>query len=225
VFLVGVGTLGPIATAATLINPASVPAAILGAFFISLMLSPALALGIFGWVSFLMWRLQRKAAAEGAPDKPIAPVWPAGWFIAYAAAWAAAVEQAVKAYRALPTTQPSRCYVATAAARGHRRFVRARVVEGMVVNDQLRRLKLGELALAAVAPRVHVALRKVYDQVGPVLASALVAPILADMAYVLLKPAEWSVVVVLRRLLTNFDAVAASLYLGRGAAPAEKDRT
>jgi hypothetical protein len=95
----------------------------------------------------------------------------------------------------------------------------------MAVNDQLRRLKVGELALAAIAPRLHATLRKVYDRVGPVLASALVTPILADAAYVLLKPAEWSTAFVLRRLLRNFDALAASLYLGRAPAPAEKDRT
>jgi hypothetical protein len=214
-----------IAVAMTLIEPVSVPGSIFGAFFISLVLAPPWALGIYGWVSILMWRIGAQATARGAPDEPIAIVWPAGWAVAYAASWTLAIEQAVGAYRALPTTPPPGCYVATAAARGHRRFVRTQVLGGMAVNDQLRRLKVGELALAGIAPRLHATLRKVYDRVGPVLASALVTPILADAAYVLLKPAEWSTAFVLRRLLRNFDALAASLYLGRAPAPAEKDRT
>jgi hypothetical protein len=225
VLLVVTGALLAVAAVATLINPVSVPAAVLGTLVASVLLSPVFALGVYGWVAILMWRLRKSATAEGAPDQPIAPVWPAGWFVAYAAAWAAAVEQAVKAYGALPTTQPSSCYVATAAARGHRRFVRARVVEGISVNDQLRRLKVGELALAALAPRLHRAVRTIYDRVGPVLAGALISPTLADVAYVLLKPAEWGVALILRRLVNDFDALAASLYFGRGVAPAEKDRT
>ena len=40
------------------------------------------------------------------------------WGTAYAASWAAAVAQAIRSYQALPTTQPTGCYVASAAARG-----------------------------------------------------------------------------------------------------------
>ena len=55
----------------------------------------------------------------------------------------------------------------------------------------MRYLKCAELVLAHVAPRGHCVCRRIYDLVGPVLAAILVHPMLADMAYLSLKPAEW----------------------------------
>ena len=55
-------------------------------------------------------------------------------------------------------------------------------------------------------------LRRIYDRVGPVLARGLVHAVLADVAYLLLKPAEWGVVFCLRRVVADFDFVARRVY-------------
>ena len=83
-----------------------------------------------------------------------------------------------------------------------------------LVNLHLRRLKCCELALRALSPRTHRLLRAIYNRVGPRLAACCVHPLLADVAYIGLKPLEWLGVGCLRRLLPNFDALAARLYRG-----------
>ncbi|MFI5402199.1 MAG: DUF6688 family protein [Planctomycetota bacterium] len=105
---------------------------------------------------------------------------------AYYAAFAYAFFQASRLYRELPEHR-SDCYVATAAARGHRRLV------GPWPSLQLVWLKRGELVLAQLAPRVHRRLRRVYDGVGPGFAARIRHPLAADLAYLSLKPAEWAV--------------------------------
>lgn len=119
------------------------------------------------------------------------------WIGAQVAGWSLAVIRAMEVYARLPKTPPSHCYVATAAARGHRRFVGSTkhmiADEGteMWINPQLRVLKCGEIALQTLWPRGHAACRRVYDTVGPWLARRLTHPLLADAAYLALKPAEW----------------------------------
>jgi hypothetical protein len=56
-------------------------------------------------------------------------------------------------------------------------------------------------------------LRAIYDRIGPTMAAALVHPLLADLAYVLLKPAEWITLLLLRRTIKHFDHLAAGIYL------------
>jgi len=176
------------------------------AYLLVLIMGPAWCLEAYAALAILSSRVR-------APERdPRARVLVPLWFAAYGASWATAVAAAIRTYRALPTTQPSGCYVVTAAARGHRRFVRARAAGGMMVNDQLRRLKCAEIALATAAPSLHRAVRGAYDRVGPVLAAGMVHPLLADLAYVLLKPAEWASAFLLRRLVHDFDALAANMY-------------
>jgi hypothetical protein len=139
------------------------------------------------------------------------------WFAAYFAAWRTAVVLMLQQYSELPVTPPSDCYVSTAAAKGHRRFVRgepvsARSGEMRRVNDQMRYLKAAELLLRASSPRGHRVLRSIYDRVGPVLAATLVHPALADTAYLALKPAEWLARAVLALLVPGQGALIRSLY-------------
>ena len=120
------------------------------------------------------------------------------WLAAYMSAWRMAVAQTIKAYSALPTSPPSGCYVATAAAQGHPSVVRSwevRCDDGSVrsVNKQLAYLKCGELALQALCPTCHHYLRAAYDRIGPPMAKVLRYRLAADLAYWGLKPAEWAV--------------------------------
>ncbi len=118
------------------------------------------------------------------------------WLAAYLGAWRTSVLWMLQEYAKLPTTPPEGCYVSTAAARGHRRLVGAEEYaarSGKVyrVNDQMRYLKAAELLLAALSPPAHRVCRQIYDLIGPKLAARLVHPLLADAAYLSLKPAEW----------------------------------
>jgi hypothetical protein len=80
------------------------------------------------------------------------------------------------------------------------------------IHWQMRRLKAAELALAIAAPRLHVSLRALYDVVGPRLATLFSNPIAADLAYLLLKPAEWLAYAALCALVRNFDDLASGIY-------------
>jgi hypothetical protein len=82
----------------------------------------------------------------------------------------------------------------------------------MLVNDQLRTLKCAEVALEAVAPRLHRAVRGVYDLIGPVFARMLVHPVLADAAYLALKPFEWLARVATRCIVPDIDELARKVY-------------
>lgn len=128
-----------------------------------------------------------------------------GWAAAQLAAWRKSMDLAIAVYAQLPTEDP-RCYVCTAAAQGHARFVRSRPIvahDGRIasVNAQLQTLKAAELALIVVAPRCHRRLRRLYNRLGPPLARRLKNPWLADAAYVSLKPAEWLARLLLRNVL------------------------
>jgi hypothetical protein len=127
-----------------------------------------------------LWRRLRRESRVHARGPFLA------WLAAYGAAFAYAFFQASRLYRELPEHR-SDCYVATAAARGHRRLV------GPWPSPQLLWLKRGELVLAQLAPRVHRRLRRVYDRAGPPFAQKLRHPLAADLAYLSLKPAEWAV--------------------------------
>ena len=103
------------------------------------------------------------------------------WFAAHCGAWRLSFIWMLEEYSQLPTTEPNRCFVCTAAARGHRRVVHGedyRAPNGSLyrVNDQLRILKAFELLLLSTSPHAHCICRRVYDRVGPMLAAVLVHP-------------------------------------------------
>jgi hypothetical protein len=205
------------------IEPRSIPAAIFGAGLLSLLLAPGWTLAIYLVMSILICRVVRHERQRGLTVEPLSPFWPFAWLTGYAASWGLAVQQAIQAYRALPTAPPHHCYIASAAARGHRRFVRSRKShQGVPVNDQLRRLKCGEIALATLTPRLHRATRRIYDAVGPAMAAAMIHPLLADLAYALLKPAEWATSFALRRTVPQFDRLANGLYSEENATAHER---
>lgn len=119
------------------------------------------------------------------------------WFGGYFAAWRVAYLAVLEEYQKLPVQEPQRCYLCTAAARGHRCFVGSQEYHSSDgrkyrVNDQLRCFKAFELLLIAACPRLHRLCRRIYDCVGPVLAKTIEFPLFADLAYIALKPAEWT---------------------------------
>jgi len=139
------------------------------------------------------------------------------WIVAYAAALRFDILKMYELYAALPPTPPADCYIATATARGHPKFVRAWTVQradgkSMQVNKQLQRLKCAELAVMAVNPRLHKLLRKMYDVIGKCLARAIQSPFIADAAYLILKPWEGLVGVVLKFVVPEIDSFSSKLY-------------
>jgi hypothetical protein len=98
-------------------------------------------------------------------------------------------------YDALPPRSGG-CFVATAAAKGHPCFVGSHIAtnsagKAVPITQQLVALKTFENLVEARRPRAHRALRFFYNRIGPPLAACIVHPLLADFAYLLLKPAEW----------------------------------
>jgi hypothetical protein len=122
-------------------------------------------------------------------------------------------------YSKLPVTQPSSCFVCSAAAYGHQRIVRASPVlvlgQTHMINRQLQRLKFLEIVLIVATPTLHRFLRRVYNRVGPLIASpGRSNRWYADLCYLSLKPVEWFALLVqaiARVPRTQVDAI----YTGR----------
>jgi len=138
------------------------------------------------------------------------------WLSGFAAAWRVVVLSTLEVYSRLPTTPPE-CYIATAAAYGHPRFVGSREIiftngKSMRVNAQLQNLKCAELVLKSTSPRLHGILRKVYDVVGRKLAVKITNPFLSDIAYLLLKPFEWFAVFIFEIFLSEAKIIAKEFY-------------
>lgn len=177
-----------------------VPWAIFGIVVLgSLTGGPAIAAGVYAYALFFAcWSTPRE-------PYPLAGriAWPLAWVAADIAAWKISLIAAAKTYATLPTTAPGGCFVVTAAASGHPRFVRSREIltsagTSIRVNDQLRHLKFAELAVAIVSPRSHRAVRKIYDRLGPPIARRVTRhPLFADVTYAMLKLIEWPAMFVL----------------------------
>ena len=160
--------------------------------------------GAPGW-AFLTYGLLSVRLLKSTFEPPAAPMrrlLPFSWLGAYLAAWPIAVVQAMEAYTRL-STKPPDCYVCSAAAHGHAWFVGAKTVlsqEGHRVrmNRQMVVLKMAELALKAIVPTLHQRLRITYDRIGPPLARRIRHPLMADLAYLSLKPIEWITLIFIR---------------------------
>lgn len=140
---------------------------------------------------FISEQVRRPDSSNHRPK--LWPLFAIGWLAAWLASWRWAVHVMLDEYSKLPTTNPN-CYVSSAAANGHPQWVGSceNPRSGMVVNDQMRRLKFLEIALQAMAPPLHQRLRSLYDRIGPPLARQCKRSIwLADLSYIMLKPAEW----------------------------------
>ena len=81
----------------------------------------------------------------------------------------------------------------TTAAADHTRFVRSWFdrQRHRTVNRQLLTLQAFETHLRLDLPRFHRQLRRCYNIIGPVVASCIRYRLIADAAYVALKPIEW----------------------------------
>ncbi len=177
------------------------------ALFVALAGAPALTLAAYAWASRVAWTVSHRSDEEDEAVGHLRWIAPVAWLAMFVGAWRLSMAAAVAEYAKLPTSAPG-CYVATAAARGHRRFVRSRLVRDdrggtFAVNEQLRRLKCAEILLRASSPELHRHLRRAYDHIGPRLARFLGPPLAADVAYVLLKPIEGLALVLLRAALPD----------------------
>ena len=76
----------------------------------------------------------------------------------------------------------------------------------------MRYLKAAELLLAGISPTAHRVCRRIYDLIGPKLAATLIHPLLADAAYLTLKPAEWLSRVALALLLPGRREAIRRIY-------------
>lgn len=142
---------------------------------------------------------------------------PLTWLSAYTAACAVAITRGVDYFAALPVQPSGICYVASAAAKGHRHIVGSRPVrisanEVASINWQLRYLLCAEIALHVVSPSTHRLFRQLYNRYGPLLAAALIHPLLADLAYLSLKPLEWGARLFLRLFVSHPTTLAARIY-------------
>ncbi|MBX3471199.1 MAG: hypothetical protein KF878_30395 [Planctomycetes bacterium] len=182
------------------------PEALVGVLFL---------IGVLGFGPYLALIAYARAALREAREPPAAKTdeaqrpafvpW-ALWSALGVTATALVVQRMNERWAALPTEDPN-CFVATAAARGHPRLTGAaavRLAHGRVlsVTRQIRALKAFELALAALLPRGHRALRWTYDRLGPPVARRL-GPATATLAFVLLLPAQAAAEVALRILFRD----------------------
>lgn len=138
--------------------------------------------------------------------------------IAYFTAWAGALALMLRQYQQLPA-QPPHCYIATGAARGHRRLTGATPItlkngQTLLLTRQLQALKAGELAIKAASPKLHRAMRRVYDALGPRIAARLSSPWRADLAYLLLVPVALITRGMLRVIVPRCARQIARLYRG-----------
>ncbi|MCP4411257.1 MAG: hypothetical protein GY808_01600 [Gammaproteobacteria bacterium] len=138
------------------------------------------------------------------------------WLVSFIGAWRIAVLKTLEVYASLPTSSPD-CYIATAAAKGHPRFVKSKPVatgdnRTVQINIQVKNFKCAELALMTVFPGGHKICRRLYDCVGTRLAHIVTHPILADMVYVSLKPIEWSFRTIMRIFIPNIDEFVHQIY-------------
>ncbi len=167
--------------------------------------------------SMMSWRLLRRGG-RGPWQFSLAQLFVfVTWLAAYCSAWRMSVMLMLAEYAKLPTSPPERCYVCTAAARGHRWIVGSQAVRADAnnvyrINDQTRYLKAAEITLAATCPRMHHLARAVYDRMGPPAARLLVHPLAADAAYLAMKPAEWAARAFFAAALPEASRLARRLY-------------
>ena len=100
---------------------------------------------------------------------------------------------AMKIYDDLPDEMPDHCFVVTAATKGHRNVVHTWFdVDGdRILNQQLLTFWKFEHLLKLHTPKSHWVIRRIYNWIGPIVARLIVFRWQADLAYLLLKPAEW----------------------------------
>ena len=139
------------------------------------------------------------------------------WLASYIYALRFNILKMYELYAALPP-QPPDCYIATAAAKGHPQIVRSKTIRLengnlIKVNSQLQHLKCLELAILAIAPKLHHWIRRVYDVVGRKLAVHIKNSFLADIAFLILVPVEWISLLVLKLLIPEIQIISKKFYV------------
>ena len=171
------------------------------------------------WCLLIAARVSLRLMREHeVPHSALAPagIGAFAWLMGWVNVWRLAIAKALEVYAALPTSPPD-CYIATAAAHGHPRFVQTeRIIDArgrtMWINPQVRYLKCAELALRAVWPAAHRLGRTLYDYLGVRLARRITHPLMADAVYVTLKPFEWGARAILKLLYPEVVNIAARFY-------------
>jgi len=183
---------------------------------VALVFAPALTLLVYVLVTI---RIVKTGVERRDGDRILLPLLLIGWVPAWLGAWALAIRQAIAIYQTLPITPPD-CYIATAAARGHRRLVGGEIVrfaDGSAarINRQLRICKCAELALRAGFPRGHRICRALYDTLGSPLAARIRHPLLADAAFLLAWPPTLLAWLVLRMVVGDVEGLIGKVYPNR----------
>lgn len=138
------------------------------------------------------------------------------WLSAYVLALRFNILKMFELYAALPT-EPPNCYIATAAAKGHPRFVGSREVilangKTMRVNRQLQRLKAVEIVWMAATPNLHKIIRSIYDVLGKRLSSYIQNAFLADFVFILLIPVELLSLSALKLFFPEIEFLSKHIY-------------
>lgn len=111
-------------------------------------------------------------------------------------------------------------YLCTVAACGHETIVkpiRAGVRHGhtVVVNRQLQIANSFEQVISESLPRLHKAIRRLYDRYGFDLAKRVKSKWAADLVWVLMKPLEWFFLLVIYLFVPHPEDLIAMQYTGR----------
>jgi len=132
---------------------------------------------------------------------------PLAWMLAFIGSiplWVWSVLWSKQLYASLPSTAPD-CFVVTAASHGHASFVGPFIKVAHKGNRRRANLQLATLwqfesLWRNRSPHSHAMFRRAYNRVGPAVAKRINHPVLADMAYILIKPVELAA-----RLILNLN--------------------
>lgn len=169
--------------------------------------SPLLAAGLFAWQ--IRARLQLRVSKASGADWASIGTLTAFWLGSYGALAAVFKGRAAAGFEVFSNTcdytfsqlpirfEQTNChYLCTVAARGHQQLVRplrwgVRRGQPILVNRQLAIANAFEDLLTEQFPTLGRLARRTYDRLGLPVSRWIRTPLLADLIYVLMKPAEW----------------------------------
>lgn len=122
----------------------------------------------------------------------------ASWLLGLSATYIWKIYEAKRLFRELPAEPPG-CFIVTAAGKGHKELVGSfySPAYNKVMTRQLIIFYQFEFYLMEHFPRFHKGLRKVYNHIGPKIAKRIRTQWIADAVYLLLKPLEYMILLIL----------------------------